>query len=161
MLTPNHELMLYLHFPLWPRGPFCFASSTIRWVELESLSIVWWVCCVDHSLFQIIFVCPLRSHLPLNAKPSVDAVGEYECGSCEWSTNPPVRLSLNLNPFRRPSQKPRSLCVCVCAFFLSLWFLRSNYLFKVTFNFHPGWPNLWWNTENPVTLRSRAASLFR
>ncbi|KAM7389855.1 hypothetical protein PAMP_023805 [Pampus punctatissimus] len=32
------------------------------------------------SEHHIIFVCPLRSRLPLNAKPSVEAVSEYECG---------------------------------------------------------------------------------
>lgn len=63
----NIDNALLAYSPLAMR-PYCLASQTIRWVELESLSIVWWVCCVAHSLFQIIFVCPLQSRLPLNAK---------------------------------------------------------------------------------------------
>lgn len=73
---------------------------------------MWWVCCVGHSLFQII-LCPLRLHLPLNAKPSVGAVSKL-CGP--WMKYQPfVRLSFNVNP-RCPSQKFPS-CVLLCASF--------------------------------------------
>lgn len=87
---------------------------------------MWWVCCVDHSLFQIIFVCLHRSRLPLNAKPLWNLSANMSVALLnEVPTNqPPVRLSLKSDP-RRPSQKSRSL-LCVCAFSFLFWFLRSN-----------------------------------
>lgn len=115
--------------------------------------------CVVGVLCRSLFVSD-HSRLSTSISPASEC--KAICGSCQrYECGPwmkyqsPVRLSLNLNPWR-PSQKPRSLCLC--AFFLSLWFLRSNC--PKFFICHLGWPNLWWNTENPVTLRSRAASLF-
>lgn len=152
-----------LAYSLLALGPYVFASSNKRWVELQSFSFVWWVCCVDHSLFQIIFVCLLRSRLPLNAKPlwNLSANMSVALLNEEPTNQPPVRLSLKSDPWR-PSQKSRSLwCVCVCVPFLSSFGFSGQIPFKLSHNVIWDGPNLWWNTENPVTLQSRAASLSR
>lgn len=152
-----------LAYSLLALGPYVFASSNKRWVELQSFSFVWWVCCVDHSLFQIIFVCLHRSRLPLNAKPLWNLSAYMSVALLnEVPTNPPVRLSLKSDP-RRPSQKSCSLlCVCVCVrLFFPLLVSQVKSPFKLSHNVIWDGPNLWWNTENPVTLQSRAASLSR
>lgn len=108
--------------------PYCLASQTIRRVELESLSIVWWVCCVDHSLFQIIFVCPLQSRLPLNAKHLWKLSANMSVTpppSREWRTNPLCALELKSEP---STSFAEALLSVLFVPFLFSWFLRSNYL---------------------------------
>lgn len=125
---------------------------------LKDYNLNLWVfcggCCVDHSLFQIIFVCHLRSRLPLNAKPSVDAVGKYEWSPNEVPTS--CALVLRSEPLMSFAEPPPA-ALCLCAFF-SFPFGFSGWNFpKIVLIL--GLPNLWCGTENPLALRPRAASL--
>lgn len=117
-----------LAYSLLALGPYVFASSNKRWVELQSFSFVWWVCCVDHSLFQIIFVCLHRSRLPLNAKPLWNLSAYMSVALLnEVPTNPPCALELKIWPSTSFAEVPLFVvCVCVCAFSFLFWFLRSN-----------------------------------